>query len=87
MKVHDYETIVSLTSREEGHFVPFFGHSMHVYVVLFSTFIKLDATHLSENSLGVLMIVIGVDGSNKLYHVAFGIVEIEGRESWEWFPF
>lgn len=33
------------------------------------------------------MMVTTIDGSNNLFHVTFGVVEIEGRESWELFLF
>lgn len=33
------------------------------------------------------MTAIIIDGSNKLFPVIFGVAEIEGRESWEWFFF
>ncbi|XP_077215852.1 uncharacterized protein LOC143850495 [Tasmannia lanceolata] len=47
--------------------------------------VLVDGAHLRGKYLGILLIVIGVDGYNGLYPLAFRVVETENEDSWEWF--
>ena len=44
-----------------------------------------DGTHLYENYKCTLMIVMGCDGNNKFFLLAFAITEGENISSWGWF--
>ncbi|XP_042515321.1 uncharacterized protein LOC122089686 [Macadamia integrifolia] len=48
-------------------------------------FIGLDECHLKGRYGGVLLSAISVDGNNGIYPVAFGIVEVENKDSWVFF--
>ena len=47
--------------------------------------ISIDATHLYGKYKGKLMIAMATDANNKIYLVAFAIVESESTETWGWF--
>ncbi|XP_077230119.1 uncharacterized protein LOC143863317 [Tasmannia lanceolata] len=47
--------------------------------------VLVDGTHLRGKYLGILLIAIGIDGNNGLYPLAFGVVETENEDSWQWF--
>ncbi|XP_043687779.1 uncharacterized protein LOC122639002 [Telopea speciosissima] len=48
-------------------------------------FIGLDGCHLKGVYGGVLLAAIAVDGNKGLFSIAYGVVESEGRESWQFF--
>ncbi|KAL4323133.1 hypothetical protein GQ457_11G020900 [Hibiscus cannabinus] len=48
-------------------------------------FIGIDGCFLKSVSKGVLLVVVGRDGNNQMFPVAWAIVEGEGKESWRWF--
>ena len=47
--------------------------------------ISIDATHLYGKYKGKLMIAMATDANNKIYPVAFTVVESESIETWGWF--
>ena len=47
--------------------------------------ISIDATHLYRKYKGKLMIAMATDANNKIYPVAFAVVESESTETWGWF--
>jgi transposase-like protein len=48
-------------------------------------YLSIDSTTLNERWNGHLPSVIGVDGHNWIYPIAFGFFESETKESWTWF--
>ncbi|XP_058784528.1 uncharacterized protein LOC131659338 [Vicia villosa] len=47
--------------------------------------IGLDACFLKGDFGGQLMAAVGRDGNNKIYPIAYVVVEAETKDSWEWF--
>ena len=47
--------------------------------------ISIDATHLYGKYKGKLMIAMAIDANNKIYPLAFVLVESESIETWGWF--
>ncbi|GKB54168.1 hypothetical protein Tco_0904921 [Tanacetum coccineum] len=48
-------------------------------------YISLDTCHLKGKFNGVLAAVVSIDGNNSLFPVAYGVLESENTNSWEWF--
>ena len=46
--------------------------------------ISIDATHLYGKYKGELMIAMATDANNKIYPLAFIVVESESTETWDW---
>ena len=44
--------------------------------------ISIDATHLYDKYKGKLMIAMAIDANNKIYPLAFVVVESESTETW-----
>ena len=47
--------------------------------------IGLDACHLKGPCQGQLFAVVGWNGNNMMYPIAYGMAESENKESWTWF--
>ena len=47
--------------------------------------ISIDVTHLYGKYKGKLMIAMAIDANNKIYPLAFAVVESESTETWGWF--
>ncbi|XP_074290916.1 uncharacterized protein LOC141617644 [Silene latifolia] len=47
--------------------------------------ITIDGTHLYGKCKGVLLISIGVDANDKIFPLAFVIVDCESIDTWRWF--
>ena len=47
--------------------------------------IVVDGTHLSGKYEGTMLVAAAQDGNFQIYPLAFGIVDAENDESWEWF--
>lgn len=47
--------------------------------------ICLDGCHLKGVQKGQLLAVVGVDGNNGMYPIAYAMVEKENKDSWMWF--
>ena len=47
--------------------------------------LSIDDTHLYGKYKGTLLIVMGCDGNNQLFPLAFAITEGENIDSWGWF--
>jgi len=48
-------------------------------------FIGIDGCHLKTQYGGQLLIAVGRDANDQYYPLAFGVVEVENKESWRWF--
>ena len=46
--------------------------------------IGIDGCFMKNNVSGQLLIAIGRDANNQIYHVAWGIVQTENTASWLW---
>ncbi|KAI5332181.1 hypothetical protein L3X38_022310 [Prunus dulcis] len=48
--------------------------------------ISVDACHLKAGPYsGQILTVVGVDGNNNLFPIAYAVAEIENKDSWIWF--
>ena len=47
--------------------------------------ISIDATHFYGKYKGKLMIAIAIDANNKIYPLAFAVVESKSTKTWGWF--
>ncbi|XP_048493289.1 uncharacterized protein LOC125493809 [Beta vulgaris subsp. vulgaris] len=47
--------------------------------------IGIDGAHLSGYYKGILLSALGVHGNNEIFLIAYGIVDTESTESWEYF--
>ncbi|CAH9071965.1 unnamed protein product [Cuscuta europaea] len=54
-----------------------FKHCRHV--------LTIDGTHLYGKYKGTLLVAMGSDANNQIFHVAFAVIEFENGESWPWF--
>lgn len=82
--IYDYQTNICLINIEHGHFLQvFFGIQSRFawFIQYIHLIINIDSVYLFGKYLNVLMTVIGVDSSNKLVFVIFGVAEILTEES------
>ena len=49
------------------------------------SFLGFDDYHLKGPYGGILLTAIGLDANLQFFPLAFGIVEIENKDSWKWF--
>ncbi|GAA0148093.1 hypothetical protein LIER_07628 [Lithospermum erythrorhizon] len=47
--------------------------------------VGVDGCHLNTKRGGQLLVAVGIDPNNNIFSIAYGLVEIENKESWEWF--
>ncbi|KAL4283757.1 hypothetical protein GQ457_16G006080 [Hibiscus cannabinus] len=47
--------------------------------------LSLDGCYLKGDFKGEILAVVGRDGNNQIFPVAWAIVEVENRETWAWF--
>ena len=47
--------------------------------------ISINAMHLYGKYKGKFLIAMATNGNNKIYPLAFAVVESESTESWGWF--
>ncbi|CAA7062170.1 unnamed protein product [Microthlaspi erraticum] len=47
--------------------------------------IGLDGCFLKERIKGQLLVALGRDADNAIYPIAWGVVEVENNENWQWF--
>ncbi|KAG9458883.1 hypothetical protein H6P81_003391 [Aristolochia fimbriata] len=85
-----YKTITTDDGVREGNFVRFdrvfwaFGPAIHGFQFC-RPFISVDGTHLYGKYKGYLLIATSFDGDNRLFPLAFALVETENIDTWTWF--
>ena len=62
-----------------------FGSSVRSFKRSLRPLIAVDGAHLREKYHGIPFIAVKYDGDRRLFLIAFAIVEIEDRDTWEWF--
>ncbi|XP_013654074.1 uncharacterized protein LOC106358821 [Brassica napus] len=62
-----------------------FGQSIRGFNRVIRRVIVVDGTFLKNKYKGVLLVATAVDGNSNLYPLAFGVVDSENENSWEWF--
>ncbi|XP_022565025.1 uncharacterized protein LOC111209416 [Brassica napus] len=62
-----------------------FGQSIRGFNTVMRRVIVVDGTFLKSKFKGVLLVATAIDGNSNLYPIAFGIVDSENEQSWEWF--
>ncbi|XP_020102105.1 uncharacterized protein LOC109719725 [Ananas comosus] len=62
-----------------------FGASIQGFLRGCRPFVCLDGAHLKGKFKGIIVSAIALDGNNSMFPVAYGVVESENAESWEWF--
>ncbi|KAG9458178.1 hypothetical protein H6P81_002686 [Aristolochia fimbriata] len=85
-----YKMITTDDGVREGNFVQFdrafwpFGPAIHGFQFC-RPFISIDGTHLYGKYKGCLLIATSFDGDNRLFPLAFALVEKENIDTWTWF--
>ncbi|XP_048635017.1 uncharacterized protein LOC125608628 [Brassica napus] len=62
-----------------------FGQSIRGFSTVMRHVIVVNGTFLKSKFKGVLLVATAIDGNSNLYPIAFGIVDSENEQSWEWF--
>ncbi|KAL3642159.1 hypothetical protein CASFOL_012974 [Castilleja foliolosa] len=81
-------TITHIERHEDGHFKYCFmslGASQRGFLANIRPVIAIDGTFLRGKYGGTLLLATAMDGNKQLYPIAFGIVDSENNESWNWF--
>ncbi|KAL3649199.1 hypothetical protein CASFOL_005602 [Castilleja foliolosa] len=81
-------TITHIESLEDGHFRYCFmslGASIRGFLGNIRPVIAIDGTFLKGKLGGTLLLATAMDGNKQIYPIAFGIVDSENNESWNWF--
>ncbi|KAL3624447.1 hypothetical protein CASFOL_031115 [Castilleja foliolosa] len=81
-------TITHIESAEDGHFRYCFmslGASIRGFLGNIRPVIAIDGTFLRGKYGGTLLLATAMDGNKQIYPIAFGIVDSENNESWNWF--
>ncbi|GAA0146865.1 hypothetical protein LIER_36399 [Lithospermum erythrorhizon] len=47
--------------------------------------VEVDGCHLKTKRGGQLLVVVAIDPNNNIFPLAYVLVEIENKETWEWF--
>ncbi|GAA0150660.1 hypothetical protein LIER_43110 [Lithospermum erythrorhizon] len=47
--------------------------------------VGVDGCHLKSKRGGQLLVAVGVDPNNNIFPIVYGVVEVENKNSWEWF--
>ncbi|GAA0155394.1 hypothetical protein LIER_13134 [Lithospermum erythrorhizon] len=47
--------------------------------------VGVDGCHLKTKRGCHLLVVVGIDPNNNIFPIAYGLVEVENKSSWEWF--
>ncbi|KAG9439924.1 hypothetical protein H6P81_020089 [Aristolochia fimbriata] len=85
-----YNMITTDDGVRERNFVRFdrvfwaFGPAIHGFQFC-RPFISVDGTHLYGKYKGCLLIATSFDGDNRLFPLAFALVETENIDTWTWF--
>ncbi|KAG9458399.1 hypothetical protein H6P81_002907 [Aristolochia fimbriata] len=85
-----YKMITTNDDVPRGNFVRFdrafwaFGPAIHGFQFC-RPFINVDGTHLYGKYKGCLLIATSFDGDNRLFFLAFALVEKENIDTWTWF--
>ncbi|KAG9450276.1 hypothetical protein H6P81_010241 [Aristolochia fimbriata] len=85
-----YKMITTDDGVREGNFVRFdrvfwaFGPAIHGFQFC-RPFISVNGTHLYGKYKGCLLIATSFDGDNRLFPLAFALVEKENIDTWTWF--
>ncbi|XP_013639420.1 PREDICTED: uncharacterized protein LOC106344623 [Brassica oleracea var. oleracea] len=61
-----------------------FGQSIRGFNRVIRRVIVVDGTFLKKKYKGILLVATAVDGNSNLYPLAFGVVDSENENSWEW---
>ncbi|XP_023644496.1 uncharacterized protein LOC111832414 [Capsella rubella] len=80
-------TITKLECDEQDRFKYLFiafGACIHGFQFIRNV-VVVDGTHLKGRFLGVLLVAVGQDGNGRIFPIAFGIVDSENDDAWEWF--
>lgn len=84
----DPDAVTVLVCREEDRFARFFwsfGACIKSYKNNIRGIISIDAAHLKGKYRGQLLVATSLDGNNKIFPIAFAVVESENTDSWSWF--
>ena len=75
-------------TTEDGRFMYLFmsfGQPVRGFYNAMHRVIVVDETFLKNKYKRVLLFATAVDGNSNLYPIAFGVVDSETEDSWEWF--
>ncbi|RZC56615.1 hypothetical protein C5167_015470 [Papaver somniferum] len=82
------DTVTKILTYTNDRFVYYFlalGVSVSGFISSFRPAFALDGTCLAGERLGVLLTAVALDANEQSYPLAFAIVDVESKNSWEWF--